>query len=475
MLLSEVARLPSESGYVSLWLDEAISEEDPGGWRRQELPPTADVVIAGGGFTGLWTAIRLLEHEPQLRVCLIEAKYCGYGASGRNGGIADASWAKFPVMVRLFGEGEAIRLARMVDEGLPEIERFCERHGVDAQIRHRGNLWAASNRSQLGAWIPALRALEAAGQQPFREVDGSAAEELSSSPALLGGIVEEGVATLQPARLVRGLRRVAIEMGVTVVEQTAMTGFEAGQPVRVQTSRGPIVAGRLVLAMNAWAAGRPELRGHLFVTSSDIGATTAAPELLGPGLGSGIGLADSRRMILYWRSTPDGRVVFGKGGGFMSSHNAVDDRFTGSSPLVGANLKQLHRLYPGLRDASFEYSWNGPIDYSVTGLPYFGPLDDRTPEILVGAGYSGNGIVPTVLGGRILASLALGLRDEYSSLPVTRRWSGRLPPEPFRSWGAPIVRAAISRKESTFDQERSPGPITSWVASLDPTASPTQS
>ncbi len=465
----------SKDGYVSLWLDEAISEEDPDSWQQQELPEQADVVIAGGGFTGLWTAIRLLEHEPRLRVCLLEARYCGFGASGRNGGIADASWAKFPVMVRLFGESEAIRLARMVDEGLAAIERFCEAHRVDAQIRQRGNLWAASNTAQVGAWIPALRALEAAGQAPFREVDGSAAQELSSSSALLGGIFEEGVATLQPARLVRGLRRVAIEMGVTVVEQTAMTDFEAGRPVRVETSRGAIRAEKLVLAMNAWAAWRPELRGHLFVTSSDIGATSTVPELLGPGLGSGIGLADSRRMILYWRSTPDGRVVFGKGGGFMSSHNEVDDRFTGASPLVSDNLRQLHRLYPDLANLGFEYSWNGPIDYSVTGLPYFGPLDDRAPEVLVGVGYSGNGIVPTVLGGRILASLALGLRDEYSSLPTTRRWPARLPPEPFRSWGAPIVRAAVSRKEARFDEERSPDRLTSWVASLDPTASPTQS
>lgn len=465
----------SDNGYVSLWLDEAISAEDRDGWHQQDLPEKADVVIAGGGFTGLWTAIRLLEHEPQLRVCLIEAKYCGFGASGRNGGIADASWAKFPVMVRLFGESEAIRLARTVDEGLSEIERFCGAHRLDAEIRRRGNLWAASNRSQLGACIPALRAAEAAGAAPFREVDGSAAEELSSSPALLGGIFEENVATLQPARLVRGLRRVAIGMGVTVVEQTAMTDFEAGRPVRVETSRGQILAGKLVLALNAWAAWRPELRHHLFVTSSDIGASRPIPELLGPGLGAGIGLADSRRMILYWRSTPDGRVVFGKGGGFMSRNNEVDGRFTGPTTLVSANLKHLHRLYPDLGDLAFEYSWNGPIDYSITGLPYFGPLDDRTPEILVGAGYSGNGIVPAVLGGRVLASLALGRRDEYSSLPITRRWAGRLPPEPFKSWGAPIVRAAVDRKESRLDQDRAPGRLTSWIAGLDPTAAPTQS
>jgi glycine/D-amino acid oxidase-like deaminating enzyme len=470
------------SSYVSLWLDEALTAENAETAQNVDiaatgpLPGHADVLIVGGGFTGLWTAIRLLEHNPDLNVCLIEAQYCGYGASGRNGGIAEASWAKFPVMRRLYGQAEAVRLATVIEAGLSALRTFCDHHRIDAQIRQRGNLWIASNQSQLGAWDNTVQAAEAAGVNPFKPVSAAEARDLTGSPLALGGVYEEHAATVQPARLVRGLRRVAAEMGAKIFEHTPMTGYEGTGPVTVTTPGGTIEAGQVVLAMNAWAASREHVKPHLFVTSSDIIATAPVPGLLtAEGLGGGMALSDSRRLILYWRSTPDGRAVFGKGGGWMSRGNRVDHRFTGESAFHDEVTSRFHRLYPQLRDVPVERSWNGPIDYSSTGLPYFGPLDDRNPAVLTGLGYSGMGVVQTVLGGRILASLALGLRDEYTSLPLTRRWPARLPPDPFRSLGAPIVKAAVTRKELMLDAEAKPGRLIQFIAGLDPTAAPSQS
>jgi glycine/D-amino acid oxidase-like deaminating enzyme len=465
-------------GYVSLWLEEALADEPDGTPQSapQPLPARADVVIVGGGFTGLWTAIRLREQDPSLDVCLIEARYCGYGASGRNGGIAEGSWAKFPTMSKLFGQADAVRLAQATDDGLTDLVSFCAANGIDAQIRSRGNLWLASNQSQLGSWDKTVQAAEQAGVSPYKPVDADEARRLSGSPLALGGVLEDHAASVQPARLVRGLRRAAIAHGVQIHEHTAMTGIEGSSPVLVATERGTIRADKAVLAMNAWSASRPELRPYLFVTSSDIVATRRVPELMdAEGLGSGIALSDSRRLILYWRSTPDGRLVFGKGGGWMSRGNRVDTRFTGESALRDSVVSRMRRLYPSLRDVPIQYSWNGPIDYSSTGLPYFGPLADANPAVLVGAGYSGMGVVQTVLGGRILASLVLGRDDEYTSLPLTRRWPRKLPPDPFRSLGAPLVKAALTRKELLLDAEAEPGWLLNLIAGLDPTASPSQS
>jgi glycine/D-amino acid oxidase-like deaminating enzyme len=406
---------------------------------------------------------------------VLDARYCGYGASGRNGGIADSVWPKFPVMRTLYGQDEALRLAKAVQAGLGDLQSFCDAHQIDAEIRHQGHLRVATNHSQLGAWEKARAAAEDAGERPFRDVSVAEVQELSRSAALAGGIYEEDVASLQPGKLVRGLRRVAAELGARIVEHTAMTGFGGPGPVTVRTTAGEIRARKVVLAMNAWAASRPEVRPYLFVTSSDIVATPVIPGLSPEqGLGSGIGFSDARRLILYWRSTPEGRIVFGKGGGHMSRLNRVDRRFTGPSSLRGDVASRFHRLYPELRGIGVEQSWNGPIDYSSTGLPYFGPLQDQNPDVLIGVGYSGNGVVPSVLGGKILASLVLETADEYSSLPLTRRWRGRLPPEPFRSVGAPLVRAAMARKELMLDAEAAPGRLLELVASLDPTASPAQ-
>jgi glycine/D-amino acid oxidase-like deaminating enzyme len=123
----------------------------------------------------------------------------------------------------------------------------------------------------------------------------------------------------------------------------------------------------------------------------------------GDAPGSGIALSDSRRLILYWRSTPDGRLVFGKGGGWMRG-SRVDARFTGESTLSGSVISRMRRLYLSLREVPIEYSWNGPTGYSSTGFPYFGPLTNANPAILVGTGYSGNGVVPTCWAGASLAS-----------------------------------------------------------------------
>ncbi|HLH46728.1 MAG TPA: FAD-dependent oxidoreductase, partial [Acidimicrobiales bacterium] len=172
-------------GYVSLWLDEALAAEglgrDAPAPEPDPLPARADVVIVGGGYTGLWTAIRLLERQPGLDVAVVEARYCGWGASGRNGGIAEASWAKFPVMVGLYGRAEALRLARAVDDGLAELERFCAAHGIDAQMRAAGNIWIAANQAHLGSWEKARGVLEAAGEKRMRVVDRREASELSGS------------------------------------------------------------------------------------------------------------------------------------------------------------------------------------------------------------------------------------------------------------------------------------------------------
>jgi len=461
--------------YVSLWLEEALASEPAAPEPRAPIPATADVVIVGGGFTGLWTAIRLRDREPDCRVCVVEAVYCGYGASGRNGGIAGTSWAKFPALERLYGRQAALDVGNAIERCLRELPELCEREGIDAELRFEGGAWVATNAAQLGAWQEVVSALEAAGHAHFRPLSAEEARELTGSRTVLGGVATDVEATLHPGRLARGLRRVAIERGVTVCEDARMLGLDGRSPVEVRTSRGVVRADRVVLATNAWAAGLRPLRPHLFVTSSDIVATAPLPpESLTGGLGRGVALDDSRRMILYWRSTPSGRIVFGKGGGWMSIGNRVDRRFTGESGLRDQVESRLRFLYPELLGTPVQYSWNGPIDYSITGLPYFGPLHPGRDDVLVGVGYSGMGVVQTMLGGKILAGLALGQADELTALPLTRRWERRLPPEPLRSVGAPIVREAIRRKEMMEDAGAAPDRLTRLVAGLDPTASPNQ-
>src|SRR5437763_1582033 len=179
-----------------------------------------DVCIVGGGFTGLWTALWLKEREPSLDVVMVEADVCGAGASGRNGGFVLSWWAKFLALERLCGAVEAVRLARASAAGVTEIGAFCAENSIDAHFRRAGWLWTATSPAQLGAWDDTLGRLEELGERPFVRLEPEEVARRAASPVHLAGVFEPTAATVHPALLARGLRRVALERGVRLFERS---------------------------------------------------------------------------------------------------------------------------------------------------------------------------------------------------------------------------------------------------------------
>jgi glycine/D-amino acid oxidase-like deaminating enzyme len=279
--------------------------------------------------------------------------------------------------------------------------------------------------------------------------------ERAGAATHLGGVFEPTAASIQPALLARGLRRAALARGVQVFEGTPMLGLTRSTPPRVRTPGGTIAADRVVLALNAWAAQLRELRRRLVVIASDMVATAPAPERIGELGWGGLCLSDSRMLVNYFRATRDGRVAWGKAGGTLAFAGRVGRSFQGASPRAAAVAASMRRLYPQLADLEVESSWTGPIDRSTSGLPFFARLGER-PDLLVGAGYSGNGVGPSLLGGRILAALALGLDDEWATSGLVGLPPGGFPPEPARYVGGRVVRAAVERKEAAEDAGRPP-------------------
>ena len=452
---------------LSFWLDEALAEDS------DVAPPLTgdvdcDICIVGGGFTGLWTAIRLKEHEPSLDVVLIERDVCGAGASGRNGGCAISWWVLYLRLRDLVGDDEAVRLARASEDAVADIGRFCAAHGIDAGFHAGDWIWSAVNQAQIGAWRPTLEALEKLGEGAIVELDGGEVQRRTASKLHIAGARIRGSATLQPALLARGLRRVALEHGVRLFETTPLSDLRyEKRPVAV-TPRGRIRTGKLVLAINAWAVRFAELRRRILVVSSDMIATQPIPERLREmGWQPELEISDSSLMLNYYHARADGRVMFGRGGLALAHGRHIARRFDGPSPRAAAVAGRLRHFYPGLADVAVSHSWTGPIDRTRSGLPFFGHLAGR-PDILFGAGYSGNGIGPTVLGGRILASLALGRDDEWARCGLVASREKPFPGEPLRSIGGTIVRRAVARKEASEDRGRRPGFITRRLANLVP-------
>jgi putative aminophosphonate oxidoreductase len=451
----------------SLWLQEALAE-DPHVAPRLEGDARADVCIVGGGYTGLWTALRLKEADPSIDVAIVEADVCGGGASGRNGGFVLSWWPKFSTLVKQSGTQEALRLATASAEAVSAIGSFCEQNGIEAHYQRDGWLWAATSHAQLDAWRSTIEDIDRNEAHPFRELSPEEVATRTGSPIHLAGVWEESGAIVQPALLARGLRRVAMARGVRVYEATPMVGLERSSPLRVRTPRGTVAADRVVLAMNAWAIRFRRVRSRIIVVGSDIVATPPMAERLRQiGWVDGLCISDSRLLVHYYRTTRDGRLAFGKGGGAIAFGKAVGERFEGPAYRAARIAAALRRTYPSLADVPVAASWTGPIDRSRTSLPFFGPLEGR-PDLLVGVGYSGDGVGPSYLGGRILSSLALGRDDEWSGSGVVGLPSLRFPPEPFRFLGGHVVRSAIERKERLEDEGRRPGPLTRGLVRLAP-------
>jgi glycine/D-amino acid oxidase-like deaminating enzyme len=456
-------------GGRSLWLQQALAGPQHDDYPAFEGQATTDVCIIGGGFTGLWTALELKRRAPDSDVTLVEADLCGAGASGRNGGFALTWWAHFEHLVSLCGPEQAVALAQRAERAVKSIGDFCRERGIEDAFSMSGWVWAATNPSQVGGWEQTVELLDRFGLSPYQQLTRRELTELTGSAQHLDGLFEPVSASVQPARLARELARAAREAGVQIYERSQVQAIECGSQTSVVLEHGSIVADQVVLAVNAWAARIKEIGAGLVVVASDVIATEAAPERLADaGVRPGVCISDGRRLVNYYHATAEGRIIFGKGGGTLAHNNKITAAFDHPGRREPAIRSQLLRTYPALWDIPVAERWSGPIDYSLSGLPFFVRLR-QAPAVLVCAGFSGDGVGPSRLAGEILAELAAGGGD--AGLPEALRTvpTRPMPPEPIRYLGGRLVRGAIARKEHSEDLGRRPRMADRFVAALDPT------
>jgi glycine/D-amino acid oxidase-like deaminating enzyme len=459
------------------WLEEADD--------AAPLPPlegelSADVVVVGGGYTGMWAAWQTKALAPEARVVLLEAGVCGEGPSGRNGGFCNVMWFSLANMRRRWGEEAARAVGRASREAVDGVEAFCAEQGVDAWFRRGGYLQVSAAPAQDGTWRETVEACRALDEPDA--VSELSAEEVAArcaSPAFRAGAFYPDAATVQPARLARGLRSRLLAAGVEVYERSPVrkllaasdfhltgVGSKSDAAVRARTDCGTVRAGVAVIAIGAAAkAPRAPLRNTLTVTSSHIVLTEPVPDLLEEiGWVGGECVTDCRTMLHYFRTTPDGRIAFGLGGGQISMGGRLKGRAEVDRHVVALAAERLRAYFPGLEGRRLTHAWGGPIDVSPTHLPLVVPL--RGGRAFVAAGYTGNGVGPSHMVGRVLASLALDRRDEHSRLAIVDPAPQRVPPEPFHWLGGNLIRGAIMSKERAESEGRAPHPVSVALARI---------
>ncbi len=417
---------------------------------------TADVVVIGGGYAGLWTAWQLLERGAS--VAVLEADVCGHGPSGRNGGFCETLWTNLPDLVERFGRERAVAAAQASSDSVGAIGAWCEAQGVDAWFRRRGFLFASTTEAQDQVLD---RLLDAGADHPDQIVplDADGVRARCDSPRFRRAVFAPDDATVHPARLALGLRARVIERGAQVFEHSRVRALHAGADVVAETAGGRVRAGAAVIAVNAAARGIAPLRRRLAVTSSHIVLTEPVPDVLDAiGWTGGESITDARTFVHYFRTTDDGRIVFGWGGGRLAAGARLNGRVEVDPQVAEETRRHLETMIPAVAGRRITHAWGGPIDVSPTHLPQVGTLDGAPVHYALG--FTGNGVGPSHLAGRILAARALGERPdadlpEDDPVPV--------PPEPLAWAGGMVVRAAFLRKERLEEQGRRPDLLTRAV------------
>lgn len=435
-------RLPDLYEYYvdSFWFDSSGLRDGP---LRPPLRGAnrADVAIVGGGFTGLATAIAIARRQPQRRVVVLEGARCGYGASGRNGGFADVMYAGFSAFVAARGPelGRAVR--DVIATGRRAIERFCTDDGIACDLESNGALQLAASDAQRAALEQQQQSLAAMGIDA-RIVEGAELQALLHTERFRTGLVTQETSILNPAKLARGMARVAETLGVEIFEATRVVRIEPGRTVRIATELGSLDSAQAVVATNGYTPQLGIFDTRLLPLANYVVATEplSAAQWEAIGWSGRQGVSDARVQFMYLRPTADGRIVAG---------GETAPYFVGSQPSSGnyapaiAQLKRsLLSTFPQLEGIRFTHAWGGTMAFTRDFTPRIGPLGD-TGNLFVGLGYCGEGVVMSQLAGQILAAFVAGDAGQFTSLPFV----GGVPPwvgfEPFRALGVKAVEAAL--------------------------------
>jgi glycine/D-amino acid oxidase-like deaminating enzyme len=445
------------------WIEDATAAGGPvDAAPSLSADTTADVLVVGGGYLGMWTAWQVKQLAPDADVLLVEAELCGHGPSGRNGGFVSTLWDDLPTLRERAGDARAVETCRASERPLEGIRSWCDDNSVDAWYVEAPTMLVATADAQVDSWNDVLEACRAVGApEELVPIDASEVARRCASPLFRGGGALLHAANVHPARLSLGLRARLLERGVRVHERTRVRRLH--RDGRAETDGGGIRARAAVLAVNSAAAAVPGHRLSLAVASSHMVVTEPVPDVLEEvGWTGGEAIADSRTMLHYLRATRDGRIAFGWGGGRMGFGGRSLGRLEVDPRVVARVRRDLELFFPQLRTRAVTHAWGGPIDVSPTHLPMFGSRG----VVHHGYGFTGNGVGPSYLGGEILARLALDRRDELTRLAIVEPDRKLFPPEPLRWLGGSLIRSALVRRDDAEDAGRSVDPFTSLVASL---------
>lgn len=413
-----------------------------------------DVAILGAGYTGLWTAYYLLEHDPSLKVAVLEAEIAGFGASGRNGAWCTSG---FPLglssLASRYGRDAALAVQRAMWDAVDEVGARAESEGIDIDWRKGGGLRLARGRHQLPAIESSWATYEAFGITDHYELldRRQTAERINVTDAL-GSIYTPHTATIHPGKLVRGLARAVEKRGATIYEQTRVTDFTTGAWPALHTETGHVRARTIVLAGEAYMSQLPKTRRDVLPAYSLITLTEPISDADWRQIGwkAHECVSSVAYQVNYLSRTTDGRIMFGGRGAPYHFGSAIRDEYDRHDPTHRMLQDNVREWFPALKDIQFTHSWGGALGWSRDYMPTM--RYDPRENLAVAGAYTGTGVATANLSGRVLADQILDRDTDLTRLPMASHKPRRWESEPFRYIGVRTVQRGFARLDEKAER-----------------------
>ena len=416
------------------WTEDAPGERAP----RLEGTVQADLAIVGGGYTGLWTALRAKDRDPDATVVVVEARRVGWAASGRNGGFVEASLTHGEENGKRRWPEELARLDELGMQNLDDIEATVAREKLAVDFERTGTLSVAIEPHQV-EWL----------QDDDEFLDATAVRAQVDSPTYLAGSWDRrSTALVHPAKLAVELARVARERGVLIFEDSPVRALrDTADGVDVQTAAGQVRAKRVALATNVF---RPLLKRNLLMTVPvyDYVLMTeplSAAQLADIGWSNRQGLADLANQFHYYRLSADNRILFGGYDAIYHYGRRVNEAYENRPESYAKLASHFFTTFPQLEGLRFSHRWAGAIDTSTRFCAFYGTA--RTGRVAYAAGFTGLGVAATRFAGDVMLDLLSGESTERTELRMVRERPLPFPPEPAAALGINLTRWSLDRAD----------------------------
>jgi glycine/D-amino acid oxidase-like deaminating enzyme len=438
--------------------------QDPA--RPAPLPPltgstSADLVVVGGGYTGLWTALLSRERHPERSVVLLEAGLCGDEASGRNGGFASASLTHGHANGAARWPEELAELDRLGAENLTAIGEAVAKHGIDCGWERTGELTVASAEHEV-AELAELSGELSAGGHDVELLDRDRVRAVVDSPTYLAGLLDRsGTAMVEPGRLAWGLRQACLDAGVSIHEHTWVDAVEGGERLTVQTAQGAVCARRVALATNAF----PPLLRRLRLMTVPVYDHVLMTEPLDTRQRAAIGwegrqgVGDAGNLSHYYRLTRDDRILWGGYDAVYHFGSRIGRELEQSEATHTVLADHFFTTFPQLEGVRFSHRWGGVIDTCTRFSPFFGTA--YAGRVAYALGYTGLGVAASRFGADVMLDLLDGEQTERTQLRMVREKPLPFPPEPARYVGIQLTRHSMA------SADRHGGRRNLWLRTLD--------